>query len=125
MWLGYPKQILVGIDCRNDFVKSLNVTLNLAMDYAFEFHTPLMWIDKEQTWALADSMGKLDYVRENTLTCYEGIPGMAVGNVPVVCCERGLERYLSHKNQRESKGVYPMNREQDLDTLGKEGVSIR
>ena len=94
---GYP-------DCRNDFVKSLNVTLNLAMDYAFEFHTPLMWIDKEQTWALADSMGKLDYVRENTLTCYEGIPGDGCGKCPsCLLRKQGLERYLSHKNQREVK----------------------
>ena len=36
---GYP-------DCRDAFIKSLNVTLNLAMDEQFVIHTPLMWIDK-------------------------------------------------------------------------------
>ena len=41
---GYP-------DCRDSFIKSLNVTLNLAMDEQFVIHTPLMWIDKAQTWA--------------------------------------------------------------------------
>ena len=51
---GYP-------DCRDVFIKSLNVTLNLAMNYDFVVHTPLMWIDKAQTWELADSFGKLDY----------------------------------------------------------------
>lgn len=92
---GYP-------DCRNDFVKSLNLTLNLAMDDAFEFHTPLMWIDKADTWALADSMGKLDYVREKTLTCYEGIPGDGCGECPSCLLRRqGLEKYMSRKNRQE------------------------
>ena len=50
---GYP-------DCRDVFIKSLNVTLNLAMNYDFVVHTPLMWIDKAQTWELADSFGKLE-----------------------------------------------------------------
>ena len=48
---GYP-------DCRDAFIKSLNVTLNLAMDEQFVLHTPLMWIDKAQTWALADELEK-------------------------------------------------------------------
>lgn len=38
---GYP-------DCRDVFVKSLNVTLNLSMDYEFVIHTPLMWLDKKK-----------------------------------------------------------------------------
>ena len=50
---GYP-------DCRDVFVKSMNVTLNLAMDYAFQIHTPLMYLTKAQTWALADRLGCLD-----------------------------------------------------------------
>ena len=50
---GYP-------DCRDAFIKSLNVTLNLAMEEQFVIHTPLMWIDKAQTWALADELGVLD-----------------------------------------------------------------
>lgn len=54
---GYP-------DCRDIFIKSLNVTLNLAMDYNFVVHTPLMWIDKAETWKMADDFGKLDYIRE-------------------------------------------------------------
>ena len=65
---GYP-------DCRDSFIKSLNVTLNLAMDEQFVLHTPLMWIDKAQTWALADELGVLDLVRNETLTCYNGVVG--------------------------------------------------
>ncbi|MDF2607728.1 MAG: exsB protein, partial [Bacillales bacterium] len=63
---GYP-------DCRDIFIKSLNVTLNLSMDYNFVIHTPLMWINKAETWALADELGAFDFVREKTLTCYNGI----------------------------------------------------
>ncbi|WP_027400560.1 7-cyano-7-deazaguanine synthase QueC [Anaerovorax odorimutans] len=88
---GYP-------DCRDVFIKSLNVTLNLAMDYGFVVHTPLMWLDKAQTWELADSFGKLDYVREKTLTCYNGIIGDGCGNCPACLLrKRGLEKYLKNK----------------------------
>lgn len=85
---GYP-------DCRDVFIKSLNVTLNLAMDYSFKIYTPLMWLNKAETWALADKMGKLDYVRNNTLTCYNGIKGDGCGHCPACFLRRrGLEEYL-------------------------------
>lgn len=88
---GYP-------DCRDVFIKSLNVTLNLAMDYQFVLHTPLMWIDKAQTWALADRLGKLDYVRTNTLTCYNGLIGDGCGTCPACLLrKRGLEQYLAER----------------------------
>ena len=79
-------------------IKSLNVTLNLAMDEQFVIHTPLMWIDKEQTWALADELGVLDIVRNETLTCYNGIPGDGCGHCPACRLRReGLEKYLASK----------------------------
>ena len=88
---GYP-------DCRDSFIKSLNVTLNLAMEEQFVIHTPLMWIDKCATWALADRLGVLDIVRHKTLTCYNGIPGDGCGHCPACKLRReGLERYLSQK----------------------------
>lgn len=88
---GYP-------DCRDAFIKSLNVTLNLAMDEQFVLHTPLMWIDKAQTWALADELGVLDLVRQETLTCYNGIQGDGCGHCPACTLRReGLERYLATK----------------------------
>ena len=91
---GYP-------DCRDVFIKSLNVTLNLAMDYEFDIITPLMWIDKEQTWEMADNLGVFDLIRNRTLTCYNGIIGDGCGDCP--SCKlrrRGLERYLE---RRETK----------------------
>ncbi|MGT2750867.1 7-cyano-7-deazaguanine synthase QueC [Streptococcus orisasini] len=90
---GYP-------DCRDAFVKSLNVTLNLAMDYEFVIQTPLMWLDKAETWALADSLGKFDYVREKTLTCYNGICGTGCGECPACHLRQaGLDKYLAQKEK--------------------------
>ncbi len=88
---GYP-------DCRDDFMKALNVTVNLAMDANFVFHTPLMWLDKAGVWRLSDELGALDYVRERTLTCYEGIPADGCGTCPsCVLRQEGLEQYLRAK----------------------------
>lgn len=86
---GYP-------DCRDIFVKSLNVTLNLSMDDQFVIHTPLMWLNKEQTWKLADDLGALSFVREKTLTCYNGIIGDGCGECPAcVLRKKGLDDYLA------------------------------
>jgi len=88
---GYP-------DCRDVFVKSLNVTLNLAMDYPFVIDTPLMWLDKAEAWRLADDLGAFDFVRERTLTCYNGIIADGCGECP--SCQlrrRGLEQYLERR----------------------------
>ena len=90
---GYP-------DCRDTFIKSLNVTLNLAMDDNFVIHTPLMWIDKAATWALADELGVLNIIRTDTLTCYNGIPGDGCGHCPACTLRReGYEKYLAQKHQ--------------------------
>jgi 7-cyano-7-deazaguanine synthase len=86
---GYP-------DCRDVFIKSLNVTLNLSMDYEFVIHTPLMWLDKAQTWELSDELKALDFIRENTLTCYNGIIADGCGECPAcILRKRGLENYLT------------------------------
>lgn len=45
------------------------------MDCDFVVHINLIWINKAQTWELADSFGELDYIRKKTLTCYNGIIG--------------------------------------------------
>ncbi|MBB3906386.1 7-cyano-7-deazaguanine synthase QueC [Anoxybacteroides rupiense] len=88
---GYP-------DCRDVFIKSLNVTLNLAMDYQFVIHTPLMWLNKAETWQLADELGALEFVQTKTLTCYNGIMADGCGECPAcVLRRRGLEQYLQAK----------------------------
>ena len=88
---GYP-------DCRDIFIKSLNVTLNLAMDYNFCIHTPLMWLTKAQTWEMADKLGVLDIIKNETLTCYNGVKGDGCGHCPSCTLRRrGLEEYLNIK----------------------------
>lgn len=68
---GYP-------DCRDDTIKALQVALNLGMDRRFVLDTPLMWIDKAATWALAKETGGqklVDLIVEDTHTCYLGERG--------------------------------------------------
>ena len=68
---GYP-------DCRDDTIKALQVALNLGMNRRFVLHTPLMWIDKAETWRLAQRLGGDALVRlivEHTHTCYRGERG--------------------------------------------------
>lgn len=90
---GYP-------DCRDIFIKSLNVTLNLSMDYQYEIHTPLMWLDKAEAWGMADAMGVLDYIKEKTLTCYNGIVGDGCGECPACKLRsKGLQEYLQQKDK--------------------------
>ena len=91
---GYP-------DCRDIFIKSCNVTLNLAMDYGFRVLTPLMELTKEEIWALADRLGIFEYVAENTLTCYNGILGRGCGACPsCVLRQRGYDTYLKSRGAR-------------------------
>jgi 7-cyano-7-deazaguanine synthase len=65
---GYP-------DCRDDTIKAMQVALNLGMQRRFVLETPLMWLDKAATWALAASLGILDMVITQTHTCYLGERG--------------------------------------------------
>jgi 7-cyano-7-deazaguanine synthase len=68
---GYP-------DCRDDTMKALQVALNLGMATRLKLETPLMWIDKRQTWELAEQCGgkaMVDLVRAETHTCYLGERG--------------------------------------------------
>ena len=65
---GYP-------DCRDDTVKAMQVALSLGLDKRVTLHTPLMWIDKADTFALAKDIGGqpfLDLVIEDSHSCYRG-----------------------------------------------------
>ncbi len=84
---GYP-------DCRDAFMKSLNVTLNLSMDDSFVIHTPLMWLDKAEVWELSDQLHAFEYIKENTLTCYNGLKGSGCGECPSCKLrQKGLKQY--------------------------------
>jgi 7-cyano-7-deazaguanine synthase len=95
---GYP-------DCRDDTMKAMQLALSLGMDKRFLIETPLMWIDKADTWALAASLGGqplVDLIIEHTHTCYLGDRehrhawGYGCGQCPA--CDlraRGYERWLA------------------------------
>jgi len=73
---GYP-------DCRDDTMKAMQIALSLGMDRRLLIETPLMWIDKAQTWQLAYDLGQkaqalsggdqlVNLIVEHTHTCYMG-----------------------------------------------------
>jgi 7-cyano-7-deazaguanine synthase len=65
---GYP-------DCRDDAIKAMQVALNIGMQQRFVIETPLMWIDKAQTWAMAEALGGaalVGIIGTLTHTCYQG-----------------------------------------------------
>ncbi len=68
---GYP-------DCRDNTMKAMQLALSLGLDRKLRVETPLMWIDKAQTWALADHLGGAaltELIVEHTHTCYHGVRG--------------------------------------------------
>ncbi|MFJ3047473.1 7-cyano-7-deazaguanine synthase QueC [Herbaspirillum chlorophenolicum] len=97
---GYP-------DCRDDTMKALQVALNLGMATQLKVETPLMWIDKAETWDLARTLGGdalVELVRSETHTCYLGERGAlhdwghGCGKCPA--CElraRGYHQYLARQ----------------------------
>ena len=99
---GYP-------DCREDTLKALQVATNLGMASSFRFETPLMWIDKTETFHLGEQLGGkqlLEIIVRDTHTCYTGDRthehdwGFGCGECPA--CElrkQGWKKYISQCNQ--------------------------
>ena len=95
---GYP-------DCRDETIKALNGAINLGMARAFEIHTPLMWLDKADTWRLAEELGGkglIDLIVEHSHTCYLGERGArhawgyGCGECPACSLRaRGWNSYIS------------------------------
>ena len=95
---GYP-------DCRHDTIAATETALNLAMETAFRIETPLMWLDKAETWTLAEILGGqalVELIVQETVTCYHGERatrhdwGYGCGECPA--CElraKGYANYLS------------------------------
>jgi 7-cyano-7-deazaguanine synthase len=95
---GYP-------DCRDDTIKAMQVALSLGMGQRFTLETPLMWIDKAQTWAMTEALGGkelIELVIEHTHTCYLGERGTrhawgyGCGACPACALRsRGYENYVN------------------------------
>lgn len=97
---GYP-------DCRDDSLKALQVAINLGMASRLNIETPLMWIDKAESWRLAERLGGkdlVDLIRHDTHTCYLGERGQmhAWGHGCGTCpaCElraKGYQEFMTAK----------------------------
>ena len=95
---GYP-------DCRDDTMKAMQLALSLGMDRRFLIETPLMWIDKAQTWSMAESLGGVPFVNlvlEHTHSCYLGdrehrhVWGYGCGECPACHLRaRGYAKYAA------------------------------
>ena len=99
---GYP-------DCRDDTIKAMQVALSLGLDKRVTVHTPLMWIDKADTFALAEELGGpafLDLVIEDSHSCYLGDRsrrhdwGYGCGTCPA--CQLRAQGFAKFMNRREA-----------------------
>ena len=97
---GYP-------DCRDDTMKAMQLALNLGLERRLLIETPLMWLDKAQTWQLAFELGGdrlVDLIRSETHTCYQGVRdelhdwGFGCGTCPA--CELRARGWTQWRAQR-------------------------
>ena len=105
---GYP-------DCRDDTIKALQVAVSLGMGQRFTFETPLMWLDKAQTWALAQQLGGdalVATIVAQSHTCYEGVRdvlhawGYGCGTCPACELRRvGYERWRAAETGKPIAGA--------------------
>lgn len=84
---GYP-------DCRAAFIRAQEKAIRLALDCPIRIETPFIHKTKAEEWALADRLGILDLVKNETVTCYNGVPGAGCGTCPACRLRaRGLKEY--------------------------------
>jgi len=84
-------------DCRSNFIQAHAHALSEGLGYPITIATPLMQLTKAQVWAMADQLGHLKLIQEETLTCYEGIVGSGCGECPACRLrQQGLEQYQAN-----------------------------
>ena len=88
---GYP-------DCRAAFIRSQQKTIRLALEWPVKIVTPFMHMSKADEWALAERLGILDVIENETLTCYNGIPGAGCKKCPA--CKLRNRGYSEFKSRR-------------------------
>ena len=107
---GYP-------DCRDETIRALGIALNLGMARRFHLHTPLMWLDKAETWRLAFRLGGaglVDLIREHSHTCYLGERGarqdwgFGCGECPACALRaKGWREYVAAGSDIEATSTWP------------------
>ena len=99
---GYP-------DCRDDTMKAMQLALNLGLERRLLIETPLMWLDKAQTWQMAFELGGnrlIELIRKDTHTCYQGTRdvlhdwGFGCGSCPA--CELRAQGWKRWQAQRSA-----------------------
>ena len=96
---GYP-------DCRAVFVKAQEKAIRLALDWPIKVVTPFMRMTKAEEWALAAKLGIFDVIANETVTCYNGIPGKGCGKCPACKLRnRGLREYSKSQSQGQRSKV--------------------
>lgn len=94
---GYP-------DCRAAFIRAQEKAIRLALDYPIRIETPFIHKTKAEEWVLADRLGILDFVKNETVTCYNGIPGVGCGKCPACRLRaRGLKEYEASLHGRGAR----------------------
>lgn len=88
---GYP-------DCRAAFIRSQQKTIRLALEWPVKIVTPFMHMSKSDEWALAERLGILNVIENETLTCYNGIPGAGCRKCPA--CKLRNRGYSEFKSRR-------------------------
>lgn len=88
---GYP-------DCRAAFIRSQQKTIRLALEWPVKIATPFMHMSKSDEWALAERLGILNVIENETLTCYNGIPGAGCRKCPA--CKLRNRGYSEFKSRR-------------------------
>lgn len=101
---GYP-------DCRRATLDAMQETLRLGVERPYEIHTPLMYLDKAQTWALSHDLGGealVEMILEDTHTCYMGVRGerhawgYGCGECPACALRKtGFEHYVEMRQHAE------------------------
>lgn len=98
-------------DCRSEFIKLAQETLNAGvwgvnnLDDGIKIFTPLMYLNKAQTWRLAETTGVLDIVKTMSHTCYNGSDimndwGYGCGECPACKLrKKGYEEYINEKSK--------------------------
>ena len=96
---GYP-------DCRRVFIRAQERMMRLAMEWPFKIVAPFLNKTKADEWALADRLGILEVIRNQTVTCYNGIPGDGCGTCPACKLRnRGYKEFLRAKAAKNGRTV--------------------
>lgn len=96
IWTGVSQTDFSGYpDCRKAFISAQQKAMRLAMEWPFTIKTPFMHVSKKKEWEIADKLGILDLVMNETVTCYRGIPGKGCRKCPACRLRnQALDEYL-------------------------------